>query len=387
LKRITAAILTFGLHAAIAQTVANVYVQTSAGVFVYEASKSGSLTALKGSPFSTSGQLEGVTGHYLISVGTDYIHVYSIESNGAVGKQISEINTQDYGGSECGNTTGNGAVLDHTGKYFYVQLNSYNECAAWQTYKLEANGRLEFLNDFEYYSTADGTVISSTVPTTSGNDSFAYGVFPNPDGPNGNTFSAFAISKNGDMQQNQNFTEQDPLVNPAQTGYYYRPELVEADPFGHLAVLVTDSSVDTYNQGQLASYTIDETTGGIKSTNTWKNMPYPFVAYPTSMNMSTSGKFLAVGATATEGAAFLGLQIFNFKGAAPLTPLTGWLLNGTSIDRFKWDQDDHLYALDYTTGALYVFTVTSNGAHEAATSPTSIPYAPYGSLGMAVVSK
>jgi len=126
LKRITAAILTFGLHAAIAQTVANVYVQTSAGVFVYEASKSGSLTALKGSPFSTSGQLEGVTGHYLISVGTDYIHVYSIESNGAVGKQISEINTQDYGGSECGNTTGNGAVLDHTGKYFYVQLNSYN---------------------------------------------------------------------------------------------------------------------------------------------------------------------------------------------------------------------------------------------------------------------
>jgi hypothetical protein len=154
-----------------------------------------------------------------------------------------------------------------------------------------------------------------------------------------------------------------------------------------LAVLVTDSSVDTYNQGQLASYTIDETTGGIKSTNTWKNMPYPFVAYPTSMNMSTSGKFLAVGATATEGAAFLGLQIFNFKGAAPLTPLTGWLLNGTSIDRFKWDQDDHLYALDYTTGALYVFTVTSNGAHEAATSPTSIPYAPYGSLGMAVVSK
>ena len=132
------------------KTVAVVYVQTAKGVNVYDATAGGKLTSVKGSPFPTSGQMEGVNGKYLISVGTTNVHSYAIASSGAVGKQASVINTQNYSGSECGATSyngvSNGAFLDHSGHHFYVQmygaLTSDGEgdevplCAAWQSYTL-----------------------------------------------------------------------------------------------------------------------------------------------------------------------------------------------------------------------------------------------------------
>jgi len=99
-----------------ASPIAYVYVQTPKGVEVFSASSTGKLTLVSGSPFTDSGQMGAINGSYLFSVGTDYIHAYSIESNGAVGKQVSEIDTQKYGGAACGTNTG-GALLDHTGKY------------------------------------------------------------------------------------------------------------------------------------------------------------------------------------------------------------------------------------------------------------------------------
>ena len=65
--------------------------RTAKGVNVYDATAAGKLSLVNGSPFSTSGQMGGINGKYLISVGTDYLHTYSIESNGTVGKQASEI--------------------------------------------------------------------------------------------------------------------------------------------------------------------------------------------------------------------------------------------------------------------------------------------------------
>ena len=73
-----------------ATPVAYVYVQTHQGINVYGASAAGKLTLVKGSPFATVGQVGGINGKYLISVGTDYLRSYAIESNGAVGKQASE---------------------------------------------------------------------------------------------------------------------------------------------------------------------------------------------------------------------------------------------------------------------------------------------------------
>src|SRR5580692_2473398 len=108
-----------------ASPIAYVYVQTAKGIEAFSASSTGKLTLISGSPFADSGQMGAINGSYLFSVGTDYIHTYSIESNGAVGKQVSEIDTQKYGGAACGTNAG-GALLDHTGKYLYVMLTGAN---------------------------------------------------------------------------------------------------------------------------------------------------------------------------------------------------------------------------------------------------------------------
>src|SRR5450631_2381968 len=97
-------------------TVAHVYGQTLKGVNVYNAASNGKLTLVKGSPFATVGQMEGINGKYLISVGTTNLRTYPIASTGGVGRLVSNTNTQDYSGSECGGTSNggypNGAVLD-----------------------------------------------------------------------------------------------------------------------------------------------------------------------------------------------------------------------------------------------------------------------------------
>src|ERR1035441_504540 len=71
-------------EAASAPATAYVYVQTTNGISVYDATAAGQLTLVKGSPFATTGQMEGINGKYLISVGTNYLHTYSVGSNGAV---------------------------------------------------------------------------------------------------------------------------------------------------------------------------------------------------------------------------------------------------------------------------------------------------------------
>ena len=78
---------------AIVAPVAHVYIQTSPGVMVYSAAANGTLSVVKGSPFKVSGQMEDIGGKFLISVGSSILHVYRIESNGGIGKQISQTNT------------------------------------------------------------------------------------------------------------------------------------------------------------------------------------------------------------------------------------------------------------------------------------------------------
>jgi hypothetical protein len=96
--------------------VAYVYVPTATGIYAYDSSSAGKLTAIKGSPFTqTFGLMIGSNGTHFITLGTDYVHSYAVSSTGAIGVQDAEINTQLYAGSECGTT--NGAVLDHTGHY------------------------------------------------------------------------------------------------------------------------------------------------------------------------------------------------------------------------------------------------------------------------------
>ena len=378
-----------------AAPVAYVYVQTQKGVNVYGAASDGNLTLVAGSPFATSGQMGGINGSHLISVGTNDLHSYAIASNGAVGKQASEVNTQSYSGANCGSTSfngvSNGGVLDHTGKYFYVQLFGADyqpgntNCAAWQTYRVASNGELTFLGSSETESYVDGSAQPSTVPTISSNDKFGFGVTGEEYGTN--VFSTFTIGSDGVLGNTQNFTEKDPKGNPDGDWYYY-PVLypvLAADRSGHLAVLMFPENGPPFgNIGawQLASYTINS-KGGISSTNTYADMPAPEVAQnyggPFLLETSTSGKLLALGA-------YPGLQLFHFNGADPITTYGPVLLPKVDIDQLAWDNNNHLYALSYSAQELYVFTVTPTSTSEVAGSPFKVGSA-YGAEGLIVVPK
>ena len=223
--------------------VAYVYVQTTPGVMLYAAAANGTLTPVKDPPFKTTGQMEDISGNILISVGDTILHVYPIESNGAVGKQISETNTASDSGSECGTTSGQGSVLDHTGKYLYVQLSSTGDCAAWQTYRVESNGHLQFLGDAEYFMRMNRPSHPAPLQQSAATTNSATALLENP--------ITLAISAKvliarlsrllrfpGAPEQNSSFSEKDP---EAETGLSFIPWAYtspRADPYGHIAVLM-----------------------------------------------------------------------------------------------------------------------------------------------------
>jgi hypothetical protein len=95
--------------------------------------------------------------------------------------------------------------------------------------------------------------------------------------------------------------------------------------------------------------------------------------------MSPSGKLIAL-------AGYPGLEFFHFNGAAPVTPYSKLLLPAVDIDQLAWDNDNHLYALSYSSGELYVYTVTPTSIKEVSGSPYKVENA-YGSSGLIVVPK
>jgi hypothetical protein len=343
--------------------VAYIYVQTTKGVNVYDATATGQLTLVEGSSFADTGQMGAINGAYLASVGTDDLHTYTTESDGGVGKQASEINTQNYGGSACGSNVG-GALLDHTGKFLYVSLggifSNTNPCSALQSYKIASNGELTFLGDTESTQSVHGNAYLLTISTFSGNDNFAYGIMSEQ---GADLFTAFTLNTNGELVANANFTHVDPTPDPAVLDSNYFPLAVAADPTNHLAVVVNEPFTNS-PPPQLASYTINSTTGNVSSTNTWENMPTP-AFYPNNIAMSPSGKFLAVVGE--------GIEIYNFNGASPLTLASSLPLPDRDFDQLAWDNNNHLYTVDYETGNLYVYTITATSITAAPGSPYAIP--------------
>jgi hypothetical protein len=96
-----------------------------------------------------------------------------------------------------------------------------------------------------------------------------------------------------------------------------------------------------------------QTSGGTYSLNDYR--------------MSPSGKLLAVAGP-------LGLQVFHFNGANPITHYTG-LLTKENVSQVFWDNANHLYAISTQAGKLFVFTVTPTSVTQAPGSPHNIPAA------------
>ena len=375
--------------------VAYVYVATSKGINLYNAVPNGKLTLVSGSPFKTTGLMIGSNQKFFITLGINWVRSYPVKANGAIGAQVSQINTQNYNGRDCGTT--NGAVLDHSGQYAYVLLNvppdGDNVCNAFQTFKIAiASGQLIFNG-----STSTDTKFSFTgappvrnLPTILANNKFAYAIndfrfsttVDLPDGSQRDLYlngeSTFSRERNGTLEfQNTGPLFRSwafPLPYDDDIEYEWFPLQVTADPTNHLAVAIFPwyhPPFGTTQNPQLASFTVDS-QGYPRSTNTYENMPLPDL-YPRVLNMSPDGKLLAVAGA--------GLQVFHFNGGAPITRYSK-ILTTAQINWIRWDKANHLYALS-TSGKMYVYTITATSIAAAAGSPYTVG----GPAGLFVVPK
>jgi len=148
-------------------------------------------------------------------------------------------------------------------------------------------------------------------------------------------------------------------------GDFYCLSLASADRTNHIAISVQAVNQNFQNDGlpQLATYTAD-LSGGLVTRSTYRNMPTTANQYVKDVEISPSGKLLAVSGTA-------GMQVFHFNGGKPITHYTD-LLATDEIDQCFWDYHNHLYALSSKAGKLFVYSVTPTGFSEAEGSPYTI---------------
>jgi hypothetical protein len=288
--------LLFCLHAALctgaaSAQVAHVYVQTARGVNLYDASSTGKLSLVSGSPFQTTGLMIGSNGTHFITLGTDYVHSYPVASNGAIKEQASEINTRSYSDADCGTTAG--AVLDRTGEYLYVSLEgallppdsdygAVTFCDALQTFSIgKTSGELTFKGATSF-GWIQRNASFAPLPTFSGNGAFAYEIlccyFES-----GNSFiTGFSRESSGALNNTGTLPgDSGAGVVPAaqQTGWFYQavPERLTGEP-PPLSPFVasTDIAADSTNHLAVILCPVQPGPSGCWDGNSY---PYQLASY------------------------------------------------------------------------------------------------------------
>jgi hypothetical protein len=344
-------------------TVAYVYVSyTPAGassnkITGFAAAANGALTALSGSPYLANVSAMAVNGSYLFGseMSGNWVSSFSIHSNGSL-HWVNSTNVQTP--DETGCVYPSGISLDHSGSTLYRMQFTGGLCdhSHYQSFMIDKlSGKLHFIG-----KSADIFLFDSPL-SFSGSNKFAYGSqCINFEGSPLDTFTGY-IRHTGGLLDVAGISAPDPT--PQDSSHFYCRAWTAADPTSHLAVTFTDTNFDDpFNSPatQLGVYTI-QPTGNLTTTSTWSNMPATDVGYTTGLAMSRNGRLLAVSG-------MVGLQVFFFNGASPITHDTG-LLTTDPINSIFWDHNHHLYALSNSTGKLYVFTVVGSTVTAAPGSP------------------
>ena len=334
----------------VSSTVANTNSQNH--VNGYAAAADGSLTPIPGSPFPASLNYLAVTGRWLFGVlqsgsPTDngqVIDSYSIAPNGALTFK-DKANAVESGGGIIS------IYLDHTGSSLYADYYTTNN--DYLNYSVNhSTGALSYVSTLPE-GPADFTPVNFI-----GNNVYAYS-------SSCYHFDPLIISLKRASDGSLSRLNGNSTFPTEKSGGIYCPLQAAADPTNHVAIAMQPLTPNWDSDGlwQLATYTADA-SGHLTTTSTNENMPSVAVGTVRDYRMSPSGKFLAVGGS-------LGLQLFHFNGANPITKLTGDL-TASPVDQLFWDNANHVYAISRTGGKLYVFTVTSTGAKQAPGSPHKI---------------
>jgi hypothetical protein len=338
--------------------VAFIYVSNSPSANTYEieafaADSAGRLTPVAGSPFAADVQSLAVNGQYLFGTNGVDIRSFSVAPDGSL-QQAASINAQQFNGYNCGGPVK--VFLDRSGATLY-DVDFYGNICANNTYQsFGVNG-----------STGELTYLGASSPSTQfgaplsfiGNNLYGYG-------SNCYHFSASVYG----FQRNNDGTLTSLAINPpapvAKPGDFYCTSLSAADRTNHVAIAVRQLDGQSWQPDglpQLATYTADS-SGNLTTRSTYLNMPKQSAGYPNDIEMSPSGRLLAVAGTA-------GLQVFHFHGSNPITHYTG-LLTRNPVDELSWDNRNHLYALSRASGKLFVFTITPTSFKQAPGSPYTI---------------
>ena len=356
-------VVAFGTASGFSQAVAYIYIannpknSSTNEIAAWSAAPDGKLTPLFDSPFRENVSNLVVNGKHLVAIsrtGTN-IDTFAIESGGAL-RYISSTNYANHSSGDC--AAAGQLFFDHSGTNLYVQ--EFNaDCANTGVASFAMNkysGALSYLGlditgAFPGDNNAAWFIGNNVYAYTAVNSAcMYYEIYGFKRDSNGLLVSTSAGSS---------------LPTPPPNVRRYVPDLVAADPFNHLAVLMQPANPPGCASGplQLAVYTANS-SGVLSTTSTHANMPPTSIASPYDMKMSPSGKLLAV-------AGQQGLQIFHFNGGNPITHDTG-LLTADPINQMFWDNSNHLYAISQSAGKLHVFTITPTFAREAWGSPYSI---------------
>jgi hypothetical protein len=360
------AFLSFALVAsnAFSQAVAYVYVannpqnSSTNEITAFAAEANGKLKPIFGSPFRENVDAMAVDGGHLLAVNHSQpnIDTFVIESDGALRYQASSNYAKYSPREDC--PSANRIFFDHTGATLYVQ--EFNaDCANTGVASFWLNktsGNLRYLGvDITGAFPGDNNAASFTgnnryAYTAVNSDCMYYTIYGFKRGSNGLLTSAGSVAN---------------LPTPPPNFRRFIPDLVAADPYNNLAVLMQPANPPGCSSEplQIATYTANS-SGVLRTKSTYADMPSTLIASPYDMNISPSGKLLAVAGQE-------GLQVLFFNEGYPAARYTG-LLTKAPINQIFWDNSNHLYGISQATNKLYVFTVTPTYTSNAPGSPYPI---------------
>jgi hypothetical protein len=335
----------------------------TAEVFAATAGPGGKLTPIAGSPFQENLAAIALNGKYLFGAvynSTGLIDTYRMQSDGSI-TYAASANAAAQNGGSCG-VAPDSLFLDHTGASLYDMYPGACSTADYQAWNIvKATGALSYLG---------ATGSKDSLPFTFaliGNNVYGY----TSNCPNNTDHAIYGFKRNSNGSLSELNLAQ---VWPKAVGSdIWCPYLAAADPTNHLAIpvqLMDSSGKPVNNYFQLATYTVNTSTGALSTSSTLANMPKVAVQYLAAIRVSPSGKLVAIAGTK-------GLQVFHMNGANPITPYTGLLTSATITD-IRWDKDNHLYAISWFANRLVVFTVTPTSWKWVATYAVNRP------LGIAV---
>jgi 6-phosphogluconolactonase len=297
----------------------------------------GSLAARGSVPAGTSPQSVAVDHSgkfaYVANGGSNDISMYAINSTTGALETL---------GSVVAGESPISVVIDPSGKFAYVANEGSNDISI---FAITSTGTLDPL----------GPVAAGVVPTsvTVGPfGGFAYVTNADPNGPfevntsNGN-ISTYKVDSTGVLERS----------GTVAAGLY--PRSIAVDPSGKFAYVANCGDFER-NQGDIAMYTVDASTGTLTLIGTVGagSCPLSVVVHP-------SGKFAYAANTGSDGGPDIeGVSMYTINPNGTLTPMglinAGYCPSSLAVDpsgKFAYvtnhcDNTISMYTIDLTTGAL-----------------------------------